>query len=99
MEAPSLTGMTINDVSLMHHDGAEAAGLLVELRDAHADAYAVEPDGEKTAAFRRRAEQQFTWPGFALVTARGGGQLVGFVFDYTLPAGDTHWWGGVQPEP
>jgi GNAT superfamily N-acetyltransferase len=99
MEAPSLTGMTINGVSFMHHDGAEAAGLLVELCDAYADAYGVEPGEEKTAAFRRRAAKQFSRPGFALVTAREGGRLVGFVYGYRLPAGDTHWWGGVQPEP
>ncbi|QDO42917.1 GNAT family N-acetyltransferase [Streptomyces sp. RLB3-17] len=91
--------MTINDVFLEHHDGAETAALLVELCDVYADAYGVEPGGEKTAAFRRRSEKQFERPGFGLVTARGGGRLVGFVFGYTLPAGDTHWWGGVQPEP
>lgn len=91
--------MTINDVSLTHHDGAEAVGLLEELADAYADAYGVEPGEEKSAAFRRRAEKQFTRPGLALMAARAGGRLVGFVFGYTLPAGDTHWWGGVQPEP
>ncbi|MEU6593115.1 hypothetical protein ABZ923_28455 [Streptomyces sp. NPDC046881] len=91
--------MTINDVSLAHHDGEEAAALLKELCDAYADAYGVGPGEEKTGAFRRRAEKQFTRPGFALVTARDGGRLVGFVFGYTLPAGDMHWWGGVQPEP
>jgi GNAT superfamily N-acetyltransferase len=25
--------------------------------------------------------------------------LIGFAFGYTLKKGDTHWWGGVQPEP
>ncbi|MEK8173320.1 GNAT family N-acetyltransferase [Streptomyces sp. M19] len=65
----------------------------------YADAYGVAPSEEKTAAFRRRAEKQFSRPGFLLVTARAGGHLVGFVFGYALPAGDTHWWGGVRPEP
>jgi GNAT superfamily N-acetyltransferase len=91
--------MTINDVSLTHHDGKEAAGLLEGLCDAYADAYGVGPGEEKTAAFRRRAEKQFTRPGFALVTARAEGRLVGFVFGYTLASGDRQWWGGVQPEP
>lgn len=91
--------MTINDTSLTHHEGAEAAALLEELCDVYADAYGVEPGEEKTAAFRRRAEKQFAQPGFTLVTARDGGRLVGFVFGYALPARDTHWWGGVQPEP
>lgn len=91
--------MTIDDIALMHHSGEEAASLLDELCDTYADAYGVEPGEEKSAAFRHRAEKQFTRPGFALVTARVEGRLVGFVFGYTLPAGDTHWWGGVQPEP
>ncbi|MFJ5780351.1 hypothetical protein [Streptomyces sp. NPDC093094] len=83
--------MTINDVSLAHHDGKEAAALLEELCDAYADAYGVGPGEEKTGAFRRRAEKQFTRPGFAPVTARDEGRLVGFVLGYTLPAGDMHW--------
>lgn len=91
--------MTINDLSLTHHAGEEAAALLEELCDAYADAYGVESDAEKSAAFRHRAEKQVTRPGFALVTARDRDRLVGFVFGYTLTAGDTHWWGGVQPEP
>ncbi|MBV9024025.1 MAG: GNAT family N-acetyltransferase [Streptomycetaceae bacterium] len=90
--------MAIDDVSLTHYGGEEAVLLLEELCDAYADAYGVEP-GEKTAAFRRRAEKQFTRPGFALVAARVEGRLVGFVFGYALSAGDTRWWGGVQPEP
>lgn len=95
----SLMAMAISDVSLAHHDGGESVALSEELCDAYADAYGVEPGEEKTAAFRRRAEKQFSRPGFALVTARDEGRLVGFAFGYTLPAGDTHWWGGVQPEP
>lgn len=91
--------MTIDNVTLTHHDGEEASALLQELCDAYADAYGVGPGEEKTAAFRRRAKKQFTRPGFALVAARDGSHLIGFVFGYTLPVGDTHWWGGVQPEP
>ncbi|MFI0815965.1 GNAT family N-acetyltransferase [Streptomyces sp. NPDC021098] len=53
----------------------------------------------RRARSARRAEKQFTRPGFTLVVARAEGRLVGFVFGYTLPVGDTHWWGGVQPEP
>ncbi|MFD0394365.1 hypothetical protein ACFQ3Z_26670 [Streptomyces nogalater] len=66
--------MTIDDISLKHHDGQEAESLLEELCDAYADAYGVEPREEKTAAFRRRAEKQFARPGFALVTARSEGR-------------------------
>ncbi|WP_319056239.1 GNAT family N-acetyltransferase [Streptomyces europaeiscabiei] len=91
--------MTIDDVSLSHHGGEEASELLEELCDTYTDAYGVKPGEEKTAAFRRRAAKQFTRPGFALVTARDGDLLVGFIFGYTLSAGDMHWWGGVQPGP
>ncbi len=96
-EGSSLAAMAIDVVSLTHHDGEEAAALLKELCDAYADAYGVESGEDKTTAFHRRAEKQFARPGFTLVTARDEGQLVGFVFGFTLPAGDTHWWGGVQP--
>ncbi len=95
----SLADMTMNTVSLTHHDGEDATALLEELCDAYADAYGAEPGEEKTSAFRRRAKKQLTRPGFTLVVARDEGRLVGFVFGYTLAAGDTHWWGGVQPEP
>ncbi|MGW0707106.1 GNAT family N-acetyltransferase [Streptomyces sp. NPDC002643] len=91
--------MAINDAVLACHDGAEVAGMLEELCDVYADAYGVERGEGKTAAFRRRAEKQFSRPGFALVAARDRGRLIGFVFGYLLPAGDTHWWGGVQPKP
>lgn len=85
--------------ALTHHNGHEAAHLLDRLSDAYADAYGAAPDSDKTAAFRHRALRQFGQPGFALVTATEGDQLLGFAFGRTLPAGDTHWWGGLQPEP
>ncbi|MFE9258591.1 GNAT family N-acetyltransferase [Streptomyces sp. NPDC006879] len=91
--------MTVDGVSLTQYHGDEAAELLGELSDTYADAYGVQPAEEKTAAFRRRAAKQFERPGFLLVAARSAGQMIGFAFGYTLPAGDTHWWGGVQPEP
>ncbi|MFE0421150.1 GNAT family N-acetyltransferase [Streptomyces sp. NPDC058953] len=91
--------MAIYRLALTDHDGTEAAGLLDELCDVYADAYGVAPGGKKTVAFRERAEKQFTRPGFALVTARANGELVGFVFGYPLPLGDTYWWDGVRPEP
>ncbi|GAA2113852.1 hypothetical protein GCM10009802_12820 [Streptomyces synnematoformans] len=61
------------------------------------DAYDVEPAGrQKPIAFAGRVRNQFDRPGFDLVTAYEGEILIGFALGYTLRAGDTHWWGGVQ---
>lgn len=91
--------MAPGDVTLSRHDGAGARALLDELGDVYADAYGAEPGGEKVTAFRGRAVRQLGRAGFALVTAHAGGQLIGFAFGYTLPAGDTYWWKGLEPAP
>ncbi|MGH3625117.1 MAG: GNAT family N-acetyltransferase [Sciscionella sp.] len=87
-----------DDLVLTHHAGAEAATLMDELCDVYADAYGVQPDSEKTSAFRTRATNALEWPRYGLLTARDGTQLVGFAFGYTLPAG-TSWWDGLTPAP
>jgi GNAT superfamily N-acetyltransferase len=90
---------TSDDVTVRSLDGQGAAQLLGMLSSVYADAYGVEPSSHKATAFEGRARQQFDRPGFDLVTAHIGNRLVGFAFGYTLKAGDTHWWGGVVPEP
>ncbi|MGQ0717985.1 MAG: GNAT family N-acetyltransferase [Pseudonocardiales bacterium] len=87
-----------HDLTLTHHDSADAAKLMDALCDVYADAYGVEPDGEKTAAFRTRATKALDRPRYGLLTARDGTQIVGFVFGYALPAG-TYWWDGLTPAP
>ncbi len=87
--------MPPEDYALAHHDGAAAALLLDELSAVYADAYGVEP-GEKTEAFRGRAQRAFETAGFDLVTARADGELAGFVFGYSMPA-DSLWWQGLEP--
>lgn len=94
-----LSGMASDDVTLTRHDGAGAFALLDDLDEVYADAYGVEPDGEKSSAFRSRAANQFDRAGFALVTAHSGDRLVGFAFGYTLPTGDKYWWKGLEPGP
>lgn len=89
---------TPTDLNLSLHNSTEAAGMLDELCEAYADAYGVEPDGEKTDAFRNRAIKALERPRYGLLTARDGSQLVGFTFGYTLPAATT-WWDGLTPEP
>lgn len=86
------------DLPLTYHTSAEAATLMDQLCEVYADAYVVEPDGEKTAAFRVRATKALDRPRYGLLTARDGAQIVGFVYGYALPAG-THWWDGLTPEP
>jgi GNAT superfamily N-acetyltransferase len=90
---------TADAPTLAHHGGPEAIALLDELTATYADAYGAELDSHKATAFVARATKQFDRPGFDLVTARVGSELVGFAFGYRLKAGDAHWWGGVQPEP
>lgn len=91
--------MSPGDVALARHEGAAAQGSLDALGDVYADAYGVASLGEKTRAFHGRAVKQFDRPGFALVTANAGDRLIGFAFGYTLPAGDTYWWKGLEPAP
>jgi GNAT superfamily N-acetyltransferase len=96
---PRLTSMSsAHDLTLTHYDSAEAARLMDELCDVYADAYGVEPDGEKTAAFRTRADKALDRPHYGLLIARDGVQLIGFAFGYALPAG-SYWWDGLTPAP
>src|SRR6185312_12430736 len=71
---------------------------MAELCGVYADAYGVEPDGEKIAAFRTRATKALNRPRYSLLTAQHGKEIVGFVFGYALPAG-TYWWDGLTPTP
>lgn len=71
--------------------------MLDELSLVYADAYQVEADGEKVAAFRSRALVTFDAPNFDLVTARAGDEVVGFVFGYSLER--SSWWDGLDPAP
>ncbi len=87
-----------HDLTLTNHDSADAAKLMDALCDVYADAYGVEPDGEKTAAFRVRATKALDRPLYGLLTAQDGTQMIGFVFGYALPAG-SYWWDGLTPTP
>jgi hypothetical protein len=64
--------------TLAKGDGNEAASRIDQLCLAYARAYGVEPSTQKVEAFRRRATKQFDRPGFALVTAQAGAELIGF---------------------
>jgi GNAT superfamily N-acetyltransferase len=88
------------DELLIDHSGArKAAELADELCLVYADAYGVSPDEHKVSAFRGRAMNALSRPGYDLVTARIGGRLIGFAFGYTLLDGDSYWWEGLRPDP
>jgi ribosomal protein S18 acetylase RimI-like enzyme len=52
----------------------------------------------KSSAFRDRANNALAARNYDLVTADFGGELVGFVFGYSMRA-DRGWWDGLNPEP
>lgn len=89
------------DLTLAHHTSTEAAQLMDELCDAYADAYGAVPGEdtrEKSSAFRDRATGALKARNYSLVTARVGGQLVGFAFGHSLRP-ERGWWDGLSPEP
>ena len=75
--------------------------LLDALATTYADAYGTVPDEDstvKTEALRNRAARALEAPNYSLVTAQAEGQLIGFVFGYSLRAG-TNWWQDLTPTP
>jgi ribosomal protein S18 acetylase RimI-like enzyme len=92
---------TPDGVTLTQYGADEAPALLDELCDAYADAYGVVPGEDiavKTDAFRNRATKALGARNYSLVTARAGGELIGFAFGYSLRP-DRGWWDGLTPEP
>ncbi len=86
-------------VTFTHHEAEDVPALLDELGEVYADAYGVEPSGEKTDAFRDRATGALGAKNYELVTARtNDGQLIGFGFGYSLRP-ERGWWDGLTPEP
>jgi GNAT superfamily N-acetyltransferase len=83
-------------------DGDQAATILDELTGLYREVYAEPPYewcDEHAALFRERFDGQRQAPGFALVTARVGGELVGFTFGVTLRPSTPWWQNLVQPLP
>jgi hypothetical protein len=83
-------------------DGDQAAAVLDELTELYREIYAEPPyewGDEHAALFRERLGGQRQAPGFALVTARVGGELVGFTFGVTLRPSTPWWQNLVEPLP
>ncbi|MEU1783413.1 MULTISPECIES: GNAT family N-acetyltransferase [Streptomyces] len=77
--------------------GPEAATFLDAFLPAYEEVYAEPPYQEgprEVAEFIERFQRQAHRPGFRLVLAREGDEVVGFAFGYRLQA-DTTWWNGL----
>ncbi|MEV4432339.1 GNAT family N-acetyltransferase [Streptomyces sp. NPDC049585] len=82
-------------VTYERHEGPEAARLPGAFLPAYEEVYAEPPycEGPQDAeAFVGRFRQHAQRPGFRLVLAREGAEVVGFAFGFPLPAEAT-WWG------
>lgn len=93
--------MAVTDVTYTRHGAEAAAGLLDELCMVYADAYgqvAGEDTTVKADAFRDRATGALSARNYELVTARADGELVGFVFGYSLRQ-ERDWFAGLDPAP
>jgi GNAT superfamily N-acetyltransferase len=94
--------MTADGVVLTRHGGADVDAMLAEIAVLYEVVYS-EPPYNGGPLFSRdrfldRTHRQKTAPGFELITARAGGELVGFSFGFTFDAG--RWWGGrTEPPP
>jgi ribosomal protein S18 acetylase RimI-like enzyme len=92
----------ISDLAIEPHDGRAAAALADELGALYAAAYIGTPQENdpfySAARFAERLNGYIKSPGFALVTARTGADLIGYAFGYALPVG-ARWWNGLLDTP
>lgn len=86
------------EVTYERYEGPDAVGQLDVFLTAYEEVYADPPYSEgprDVAEFIERYPQQIrTRPGFRLLLARDGSEVVGFTYGYRLPA-DTSWWGNL----
>lgn len=91
----------VTDVLYTRHGADAAAELMDQLCIVYADAYG-ELTGENTTvkadAFRDRATGALSARNYELVTAEASGDLVGFVFGYSLRQ-ERDWFAGLDPQP
>lgn len=87
-------------VTYTRHDGKSTAAVLPALVDLYASVYAEPPYEEGPAQieiFRTSLPGETLRPGFVLITALDGEQLVGASYGWTMPAGK--WWSRSDEEP
>ncbi|MGW1198840.1 N-acetyltransferase family protein [Streptomyces sp. NPDC002536] len=87
------------DLDLNRLNGEEADERREALADVYEEAYAEKLDGafRSRPAFLDRLAAYVQRPGFELVTAREGNELVGYVFGFGIAPSGT-WWGGFRGE-
>lgn len=83
---------------VQHLDSTAAAEIFEEIVQAYTTVYADSRTAQDFENFRSRGAAQLQGGGFDLVTARSGGDLVGFAYGLTL-GGRTAWWRGLDPDP
>lgn len=92
----------ISDLLIERHNGRAAAALADELGALYAAAYIGTPQENdpfySAARFAERLNGYIKSPGFALVTARAGADLIGYAFGYALPV-HARWWNGLIDTP
>ncbi|TLQ45059.1 GNAT family N-acetyltransferase [Streptomyces marianii] len=90
------------EVTYERYEGPEAAEQLDAFLPTYEEVYVEPPycEGPRDVAeFIDRYQLQTQRPGFRLVLARDGGEVVGFTFGYRLPE-DTGWWDNLlEPMP
>lgn len=91
----------MTDAHYHRHDGADARRFVEDMVDLYAAIFAEPPYNEGPAhveSFRGWVTKELDNPGFALVRAVVGADLVGMAYGYTMPAGD--WWhDATEPPP
>jgi ribosomal protein S18 acetylase RimI-like enzyme len=91
----------MSEVTYIRLGADAAADLMDQLCEVYADAYGEVPGEDtnvKAGAFRDRATGALSARNYELVAAQAGGELVGFVFGYSLPQ-ERDWFAGLQPAP
>ncbi|MGH3328757.1 MAG: GNAT family N-acetyltransferase [Streptomycetales bacterium] len=86
-------------VAVHHWDGEGAGTQLDAILPAYEEVYVEPPYREgprEVSEFVERFKRQAKRPGFRVVLARDGAEVVGFTFGYRLPR-DTLWWDGLLP--
>jgi ribosomal protein S18 acetylase RimI-like enzyme len=92
---------TTTDVRITRHAADDARELADRLGALYAAAYVGTPQETdpfySAERFAERLRGYTAAPGFRLITAETGGDLIGYAFGYLLPAG-ARWWNGLQDD-
>ncbi|MFG1953069.1 GNAT family N-acetyltransferase [Micromonospora sp. NPDC048830] len=85
----------IEGLNLRHYTAEQAAGLLDQLIELYLRVYADGDEFHSEDRYRRQLAGHTQRDGWDLVTATVGGELVGYIYGFPLPA-QTRWWAGIR---